>query len=336
MTDSCRPFDRLHELISRQADGRISPEEHHELTAALEADLGARKQWFLRNDIDVAVSAWSAGGHEGVLVPDSAAATDAGLPRRFRAAALAGPLLTALAVATGVFGASAVWAFALPRSAFTETAIRVFTEGFDDGVAATVPGLPGGPGDPAVDVWRGDEACVVTSRQGVTPASGARMLAFERSTHAGEDPTASAWSDVYRFVDARSFLALAAGQPVTARLGASFTTSSDACAAGEAYSACVHIYALDRDLSSAPHPMPLSWVRDNCVASGMKRMPLACDRSGWQRVTVDASLPPEAKFVLLHIAAVRDRPAPTSEPAVFRGHFVDDVMLELQVRRTAR
>jgi hypothetical protein len=49
-------------------------------------------------------------------------------------------------------------------------------------------------------------------------------------------------------------------------------------------------------------------------------------------VEVEASLPPEAKFILVHIAAVRDRPKRTSEPAVFRGHFLDDVVLDLHVR----
>jgi hypothetical protein len=48
------------------------------------------------------------------------------------------------------------------------------------------------------------------------------------------------------------------------------------------------------------------------------------------------SLPAEARFVLIHLSAVRERPKPTSEPAVFRGHFVDDVSLELHVRQSAR
>ena len=336
MPDQPRHLERLHSLISRQADGLITPEEHGELAAALEADPESRKQWFLRSDIEIAVRARSAAHGEGMVLPDSTAARDGRPLRRLQAAALAGPLLTALGVAIGVFGASAVWAFALPRPAFTETVIRVLTEGFEDGVAATEPGLPGGAGDAAGDVWRGDEARVVTAGHQVTPAHGGRMLAFQRSTHAGEDPPASAWSDVYRFVDARPFLAQAMGQPVTARLTASFAASPDACGEGEAYSGSVHVCALDRDLSAAPMPVSLAWVRDHCVASGMKRIPLACGRTAWQQVSVDASLPPDAKFVLLHIAAVRDRPEPSSKPAVFRGHFVDDVSLEFHVRKPVR
>jgi hypothetical protein len=93
----------------------------------------------------------------------------------------------------------------------------------------------------------------------------------------------------------------------------------------------VRFYAFDRDISQSPNPLSLDWVYENAVASGMKRVPLECGQRGWQRVTVDASLPPEAKFVLLHVSAVRDDPKPTSEPAVFAGHFLDDVNLELFV-----
>ena len=327
---------RLHLLISRHADGLISPEEYRELAAALEADPQARKQWFLRNDIDIAVAARAAADCDGAVVPGSAAPMNGVGPKRFRAASLAGPLLAAMSAAVGVFGASAVWAFSLPRSAFTETVIRVFAESFERGMTATVPALPRGLTDPAGAVWRGDEAAVVTSRQGVNPATGSRMLAFKRSTFVGENSPASAWSDVYRFVDVRPFLALAGDQPVTARCAANFAIAADACAAGEAYSVSVHFYAFDRDIPDAPNPLPLTWVRENCVASGTKRVPLACEREGWQRVAVEASLPSEAKFVLLHVAAVRDVPRRASEPAVFSGHFVDDVELEFHVRHPVR
>jgi hypothetical protein len=118
---------------------------------------------------------------------------------------------------------------------------------------------------------------------------------------------------------------------VTARLAADFTMASDACGPDERYSVSVHLYAFDKDISDAPKPLGLEWVSENCVASGTKRVPIECGKRGWRRVTVDASLPPEAKFVLLHVSAVRDYPKPTCEPAVFAGHFVDDVTLELYV-----
>jgi hypothetical protein len=332
------PFnhDRLHFLISRQVDGLITAEEHAELAVALQGDASARKQWFVRNDIDLALAGRAADQALRVLGPGSRGKRDAATRKGFRVAALASPVLAALGLVAGVFGASAVWAFATPRIPASEKVVRVFSDSFESGPKATLPALPRGLGDPAGDVWRGDEARVVAARQGITPAAGGRMLAFERSTYAGENPPASAWSDVYRFIDARPFLRVAQGmdqqQSLTARLAARFALAHDACGEGEAYSACVTLYALDRDLAASPDPLPLAWVVENCVACGKKKVPLVCGEDGWQRVEVEASLPPEAKFVLVHIAAIRDRPKPTSEPAVFRGHFVDDIVLDLRVR----
>jgi len=334
MPDPTPSRDRLHDLISRQTDGLITPEEHRELAAALEADAAARKQWFLRNDIDLALAGRAVERVERSLGPGPWGKSDAAARKGFRAAAVAGPVLAAVGMAVGVFGASAVWAFALPRMPSAETVIRVFADSFESGPKATVPALPRGLDEP--DAWRGDEARVVAARQGVAPAAGGRMLAFERSTFAGENPPASAWSDVYRFIDTRPFLRSTQGltqeHSVTARLSARFALAPDACGDGEAYSACVDLYAFDRDLAESPNPLPVAWVVENCVASGKKRVPLVCGRDGWQRVEVEASLPPQAKFILVHIAAVRDEPKPTSEPAVFRGHFMDDVVLDLHVR----
>jgi hypothetical protein len=319
---------RLHDLISRQADGLITPEEHRELAAALEADPAARRLWFLRNDIELGLATSAEQSRSEIVVPDRVATA---LAERPRAAAIAGVTVALAGIAVGVFGASAVWALSVPGPGAAGTTIPVLAESFESGQAKTVPGLPRGRTDPDGDIWRGDEARVVMAMQESEPASGSRMLRFERATHAGENSPKSAWSDVYRLVDARSYILMAEGRPVTARLAADFSMAADACGPDEKYSASVRFYAFDRDISHAPNPLPLEWVYENSVASGMKRVPLECGQRGWQRVTVDASLPPEAKFVLLHVSAVRDYPKPTSEPAVFAGHFVDDVNLELFV-----
>jgi hypothetical protein len=326
-SDGSLDLPRLHDLISRQADGLITPDEHRDLAAALEADPAARRLWFLRNDIELGLAASAEQSRSEIIVPEPVAFT----VERPRAASIAG-LTTALAgIAVGVFGASAVWALSVPGPSAAGTTIPVLAESFESGQAKTVPGLPRGLTDPDGDIWRGDEARIVTAMQAIEPAAGSRMLRFESATHAGENSPKSAWSDVYRLVDARPYILLAEGRPVTARLAADFTMASDACGPDERYSVSVHLYAFDRDISDAPKPLPLGWVSENCVASGTKRVPIACGKQGWRRVTVDASLPPEAKFVLLHVSAVRDYPKPTSEPAVFAGHFVDDVTLELYV-----
>jgi len=319
---------RLHDLISRQADCLITPDEHCELAAMLEADPEARRLWFLRNDIELGLAASAEQSRGEIVVPDRVTTAEV---KRPRAAAIAGGTMAMVGLAVGVFGASAVWALSVPGPSAAGTTIPVLAESFEDGQAKTVPGLPRGLTDPDGDIWRGDEARVVMAMQEIQPAAGSRMLRFERSTYAGENSPKSAWSDVYRLVDARPYILMAEGRPVTARLAADFTMASEACGPDERYSVSVHLYAFDKDISDAPKPLALEWVRENCVASGTKRVPIECGKQGWRRVTVDASLPPEAQFVLLHVSAVRDYPKPTSEPAVFAGHFVDDVTLELYV-----
>jgi len=326
-SDGSCDLPRLHDLISRHTDGLITPDEHRDLAAALEADSEARRLWFLRNDIDLGLAASAEQNRSEIVVPEPAAFAG----ERPRAASIAGLTMALAGIAIGIFGASAVWALALPGLGAAGTTIPVLAESFEKGQSKTMPGLPRGLDDPDGDLWRGDDASVVMAMQKVDPAAGSRMLRFERATHAGENSPKSAWSDVYRLVDARPFILMAEAQPVTARLAADFTMAADACGPDEKYSASVHLYAFDKDISDAPKPLALEWVRENCVASGMKKVPLECGQRGWQRVTVDASLPPEVKFVLLHVSAVRDYPKPTSEPAIFAGHFLDDVNLELFV-----
>ena len=326
-SDGAFDLRRLHDLISRHTDGLITPDEHRELAAVLEADSVARQIWFLRNDIDLGLAA-NAEQSRGEIVATAPAAFAA---KRPRAASITG-FTTALAgLVIGIFGATAVWGLALPGPGAASTTIPVLSEGFENGQVKTVPGLPRGLADPDGDVWRGDEARVVTAMQGSEPASGSRMLRFERATHAGENSPKSAWSDVYRLVDARPYILMAEGRPVTARVATDFRMAADACGPDEKYSASIHLYAFDRDISDAPQSLSLNWIRENCVASGMKRVPLQGGQQSWQRVTVDASLPPDVAFLMLHVSAVRDLPKATSEPAVFAGHFVDDVNLELFV-----
>jgi hypothetical protein len=326
-SDGSFDLPRLHDLISRQADGLITTDEHRELAATLEADSEARRLWFLRNDIELGLAVSAEQSRSEIIAAKPVALAG----ERPRAASIAGLTMALAGIAIGVFGASAVWALSVPGPSAAGTTIPVLAESFEDGQAKTVPGLPRGLTDPDGDIWRGDEARIVTAMQEIEPAAGSRMLRFESATHAGENSPQSAWSDVYRLVDARPYILMAEGRPVTARLAADFTMASNACGPDERYSVSVHLYAFDRDISDAPKPLPLGWVSENCVASGTKRVPIECGKRGWRRVTVDASLPPEAQFVLLHVSAVRDYPKPTSEPAVFAGHFVDDVTLELYV-----
>jgi hypothetical protein len=122
-----------------------------ELAAALEADPAARRLWFLRNDIELGLAAIAEQNRSEIVVPDRVATAAV---KRPRAAAIAGGTMALAGLAVGVFGASAVWALAVPAPGAVGTTIPVLAESFEDGQAKTVPGLPRGLTDPDGDIWR--------------------------------------------------------------------------------------------------------------------------------------------------------------------------------------
>lgn len=143
MPDRAFRLSRLHDLISHQTDGLITPEEHAELTAALADDPEARRVWFLRNDLDLGLMAAAEHSREEIVLPEMPAVA-AAPPRRNRQLAKPGIAVAAAGIMIGVCGASAVWALTLPRAGGTDTTTPVFSESFETGPTATVGGLPRG------------------------------------------------------------------------------------------------------------------------------------------------------------------------------------------------
>lgn len=326
---------RLHDLISRAGDGIGDDAEGAELVTLLSLHAQARQIWFLRNDIDLGLDAFAAAGHpeSPSSEPRGHAAhptAKAGAPR-WAAAVLLAATLGAVA---GAFGFSAVLAIASPWRTTAPEIVEVLSESFEQTVAATVPGLPRGASDAAGTTWHGDEARVVTAMQGVEPPKGIRMLKFERSTYAGEGAVKnSAWSDVYKLVDVEPFFAFTAGGAATARLSATFLTAVSSPTSGESYSASLRICALDRDVfTEAGGPLTLVTILDKCIALGARKVPLESSAGGSQPVSVDVTIPPSTRYLLVHVAVVRDAPRPALEPVQFPGHFLDDVRLDLITR----
>ena len=301
----------------------------------------ARRLWFLRNDIDLGLTALAESSRPG-LVEDHAlndalaskTATQrpfgATYPRWVAAAAIA----ATLGAAVGVFGTSAVWAIATPWRSGAGEIIEVLNESFEHSVSATIPGLPRGLSDASGGTWHGDEARVVAAMQGVEPSAGARMLRFERSTYQGEGtPKHSAWGDIYKLIDVEPFLAISAGGAVTARLSATFLTAADAITAEERYSASVRICAFDREcFGDVAAPPTLTGLLDKSIALGARKTSLDQAGGGPAPLSVDVAIPASTKYILLHISAVRDAPPPSAEPVRFPGHFLDDVRLDLVMR----
>lgn len=230
------------------------------------------------------------------------------------------PLTAAAAgVILGMLCTSVVFAYASPRFALAKAKVgRLFSDSFESGTTETLPGLPREAG-----VWAGDEARVVTAENGVKPKRGAKMLRFISATYAGENAKHSAWGDVYRLVDLRG---QAGDGKAVLRCSASFDGAR--FAKGEEYSCFVELCALEEDPAEAPQPLVLPWVRENSASVAGRKFPMKGD-GAWQEATVEVPVSSQTRFVLAHLAVLRRKPLPSSEPVQFHAHYLDDVKLEL-------
>ena len=197
---------------------------------------------------------------------------------------------------------------------------RIWLEGFEGSATTTLAGIPSRPGS-----WSGDEAHIVGPENRITPRQGQKMLRFERATYPGENAPRSSWSDIYRLVEV-SELGGAIGEQTTVRLSASFAAAP--FPDGEEYACNVGLYALENDPASSSAPLALVSIRDSSIATGSRHMPLK--RTGsWQVLSQELIVPPQARFLLIHLAMVEKLPNRTSGTASFRAHYLDDVRLDV-------
>jgi len=309
--------ERLDYLVDQHLTGAMSAEERGELEERLLHSAADRAQFWKLAETHVLL-------HEGIQqklaeatpnpvhiehpVMTQARMRSYWLQWRPLAAAAAGLVL-------GMFCTSMVFAYASPKLARVR---RLWSESFESGIKETSPGLPREAG-----VWFGDEARVVATPENVKPKSGAKMLRFISATYAGENAKRSAWGDVYRLVDLRGQVADAKS---ALRLSASFVAAQ--FPVGEQYSCSVELCTLDRDMTDAPEPLGLPWMRENSAATALRKFPMKGD-GAWQEATVEVPVSPQTHFVLVHLAVLRVKPYPPTEPVQFEAHYVDDVKLEL-------
>ncbi len=94
------------------------------------------------------------------------------------------------------------------------------------------------------------------------------------------------------------------------------------------YACNVGLYALENDPAAGSAPLALVSIRDSSIASGSRHMPLK--RTGsWQVLSQELIVPPQARFLLIHLAMVEKLPTRTSGTASFRAHYLDDVRLDV-------
>lgn len=307
------------DLIRCCRDGEASPEQWADLEARLRGDAAFRDAYVRYANLDVALEAAAGAAQAGPVSTPAPFAVGGIRPRWLRG--WARPAIAGMAA--GLVSASVVWAVAMPQWVDVRVAIRtLLDERFESGVSASLPGLPRDCG-----IWSGDEAVVVAKEQGVKPRSGTRMLRFLSASYAGDYAPRNQWSDVYRLVDLRG---VERGGHEQVRLTARFAQVP--VADEEQYACSVEAIALEHDPGAPPLRLALPRALENGSVAGARTVPLVGDRQ-WQEVSVDVPLSPKTRFVLLHVAATRTSPAVESGPVRFRGHYMDDVKLELVGRR---
>jgi hypothetical protein len=203
----------------------------------------------------------------------------------------------------------------------------VLDEGFESGPTPLATGVPREP-----DVWAGDFTAIVGETQGVTPASGGRMLQMLRADHQGKPKSAGSYvGERFRLVDLRPLRGEIADGDAVLELSAMFNA---VIPAGERYRCTVGVYALSGEVPGSPALLSISALHLNALAMARKsRQQIDSDPRSWQRCDTELRLPGETDFVLIHVglAHVGRRQARES----FGGHFIDDVRLTLTRRPAA-
>lgn len=302
-----------HEIIQRYAAGTATKEETLALQEALKTDPDLRAAYLDHMNLEVALEA--AAEAEELLAEARPLAKSSTLTPRSPWMQWRPITAAAAGIVLGMFGTTMVWSYVVPRAA---RRVAVLREGFESGVTRTVPGLPATP-----DVWSGDEAEVVPESDHLKAKTGARMLRFMHATHVGENASKSTWGDVYRLVD----LGSPAGEnPDSLRLVANFAATP--FSADEEYVCAVELCAVQEGELPTPLPADLPWYRENSASVAARKMPLKGDGT-WLPINIVMALPPQARYILVHVAVMRSKPARSAEPVQFTGHYVDDVKLEI-------
>jgi hypothetical protein len=233
-----------------------------------------------------------------------------------------GPLPAAAAgLLIGLFTASTVVASVMPSMVRAWSLLQF---GFEDGSAPVSKGVPLEPGR-----WSGDFTAVTGTQQGVSPASGTKMLQFLRADFEGKTTTDSYISDLYQLIDVRPYQPDFADGGAVVQLSATF--NAFAFPTTEAYDCSATIYALDAEtatngsmnVGNTPNTDSLAMANNSHLK--LDRLP-----ETWQRLTAELRLPPNTDFILIRLGMGHSKIA--QRRATFDGHYLDDVRVSLARR----
>lgn len=235
------------------------------------------------------------------------------------------PLTAAAAgVAFGLFSASVVWGYVVPRAAKQEAILMTVVKGSFEGSPVPIQ-----EGFPAVTGRWGGDACRVTAAdQGIKPAHGEQMLRLIGASglNARGRPTLS--GDSFQIVDLRSKRELFADGRADLKISAWFNAIAET--GTQEYTALVEVYALRGDPASHPASGdPRSWLSHEQIALAGRQVRFDHDPATWQSAATRVELPAEADYAVISIHVVPARPVQSGVPTAFPGHYVDFVRLAL-------
>lgn len=302
--------EELDHLIHHCLEGCLSESEAARLSALLEHSAEARDRYWVTASVHGLLEDSLQQASLRAITGQETRAQNPVMrrfPWRSWAAAAAG-------LAFGIFGASMVWAYALPMANRTvERTVSVLTEGFEKADLTPSRGFPR-----QANEWSGDVSAPVTAESGVAPIEGDRMARLEKAAS-----SARRFSYAWRIFDLAEHSALDEAETRKVEVSASFHT------AGEARP--LHYQIRLAAFSQEPGEVRQIWnhesvLFDTVLQHVSRNVLTKADQPGWQTVKASMELPPGTRSLLISLAASEGNPA--SAPKMY---YLDDVQARFVV-----
>lgn len=305
----------LHALIHAGLDGHASDEQVAQLNTLLRSDSDARDRYLQLADIHSCLAVDEQLWHDESIPSRSIVAAPSVSPGLGFASLFARPAIAAaVGLAIGLFGASVVFAYAVPRMKLNpQKVVPLFVEGFEDVKAMFGRGFPNDAGD-----WSGDFTAIVETEEEVVPKEGNHMA---RLTPVPDRKFCAA----ARVIDLSEFPPLDSTESRTVEVTASFHGVDSGWA--------------DRNqirlatFSEVPQDVKAIWNGDSRLDQAMQHIGRTVTRKpgehGWQTLKVSMEIAAGARSLVIHLGAgVADDSAPKTL------HYIDNVRARFLINET--
>lgn len=292
-----------HRLFNAALNDELDDASRAQLATVLKSSAEARQLWFLYQDNECSLAE---------LKPRSRAKSPrTGLPwLSWR------PLTAAAAgLAFGIFGASMVWAYAVPiANRVVKRTIAVLSEGFEDSQFTPHRRFP-----TEANQWSGDLVASVEAEAEVTPLEGNRMM---RLTLKPSRELSHAW----HIVDLADFPELAHAETRRLEVSAAFNTPEPAGALRYR----VRLAAFSQE----PTALREIWsdesvIFDTMIEQVVRNVWTQPDDRGWQTVQASLEIPPGTRSIVISLAA--GATDPDQPPEV---HYLDEISARFVISPT--